>query len=350
MTLAVGGLSAPSGEIEAKQAEAQRVLEQIRAIDSSLDKVVDAYNGANERLKTIESNLRVGRRHVALARRSLKRSQRTLAERLVALYTSENQSALEVILGAASLDELLDRVDTVKRVSDQDARIVEEVRSARIETRRRERQLARALAEQKQTVAELSAHRDSIEAQLVERQRLFDSIKDEIAVLEAEERERQRRLAAEAQAQLEAEQAASSAPPQPAPLGVISSSEVVGPAPPPRYSGVVGIAMQYRGIPYQWGGSSPATGFDCSGFVMYVYSQMGVSLPHHAASQFGYGAPVSREQLQAGDLVFFDGLGHNGIYIGGGLFIHSPHTGDVVKISSLDDSWYSATWVGARRL
>jgi cell wall-associated NlpC family hydrolase len=66
--------------------------------------------------------------------------------------------------------------------------------------------------------------------------------------------------------------------------------------------------------------------------------------------QYGYGTPVSRSELQPGDLVFFNGLGHMGIYIGGGQFIHAPHTGDVVKISSLSDSWYAATWVGARRL
>jgi cell wall-associated NlpC family hydrolase len=110
----------------------------------------------------------------------------------------------------------------------------------------------------------------------------------------------------------------------------------------------VGIAMQYLGIPYVYGGSSPS-GFDCSGFVMYVYAQIGVSLPHNAAAQYGYGTPVDRSQLQPGDLVFFNGLGHNGIYVGGGSFIHSPHTGDVVKISSIS-GWYSSTWVGARRL
>jgi cell wall-associated NlpC family hydrolase len=77
---------------------------------------------------------------------------------------------------------------------------------------------------------------------------------------------------------------------------------------------------------------------------------VGVALPHHAADQFNYGTPVSYDQLEPGDLVFFDGLGHVGIYIGGGQFIHAPHTGDVVKISSMSDSWYAATFVGARRI
>ena len=107
--------------------------------------------------------------------------------------------------------------------------------------------------------------------------------------------------------------------------------------------------MQFLGVPYVWAGASPS-GFDCSGLVMYAYSQVGVSLPHSAAAQYGSGVAVSRDQLQAGDLVFFNGLGHVGIYIGGGQFVHAPHTGDVVKISSLSDSWYAATWVGARRL
>ena len=83
---------------------------------------------------------------------------------------------------------------------------------------------------------------------------------------------------------------------------------------------------------------------------MYVYAQIGVSLPHNAAMQYSYGSAVSRENLAPGDLVFFNGLGHVGLYIGGGQFIHAPHTGDVVKISSLSESWYASTYVGARRL
>jgi cell wall-associated NlpC family hydrolase len=121
-------------------------------------------------------------------------------------------------------------------------------------------------------------------------------------------------------------------------------------APSSRGTRVVAIAKRYLGIPYRWGGASPTTGFDCSGFVMYVYARIGVSLPHNAAAQYRYGRPVSRANLAPGDLVFFNGLGHNGIYVGGGRFIHSPHTGDVLKISSIYDSWYASNWVGARRL
>jgi cell wall-associated NlpC family hydrolase len=107
--------------------------------------------------------------------------------------------------------------------------------------------------------------------------------------------------------------------------------------------------MRYLGVPYVWGGSSPS-GFDCSGFTMYVYAQVGVSLPHYTGAQWNVGVPVSYSDLQPGDLVFFNGLGHEGLYIGGGQFIHAPHTGDVVKVSSLSESWYASTYVGARRI
>jgi cell wall-associated NlpC family hydrolase len=107
------------------------------------------------------------------------------------------------------------------------------------------------------------------------------------------------------------------------------------------------IALRYLGVPYLWGGESPK-GFDCSGLVAYVYAQLGITLPHYAAAQYQLGVAVPRDQLQPGDLVFFDALDHVGIYIGGGQFVHAPHTGDVVKITSL--AAYGPGYVGARRI
>jgi cell wall-associated NlpC family hydrolase len=116
-----------------------------------------------------------------------------------------------------------------------------------------------------------------------------------------------------------------------------------------RAKHVVAIAQRHLGIRYAWGGASPA-GFDCSGFVMYVYSHVGVGLPHNAAKQYRYGKPVARERLEPGDIVFFDDLQHNGIYIGGGRFIHARRSGGTVMVSGLDESWYRARWIGGRRL
>ena len=113
-------------------------------------------------------------------------------------------------------------------------------------------------------------------------------------------------------------------------------------------SEIVSLAQQYLGVPYVYGGSS-SSGFDCSGFTMYVFSQLGVKLPHGATSQLSYGASVSRSELQPGDLVFFyDGIGHVGIYIGGGQFIHASDYG--VVVASLYSSYWAGNYYGAGRI
>jgi cell wall-associated NlpC family hydrolase len=112
---------------------------------------------------------------------------------------------------------------------------------------------------------------------------------------------------------------------------------------------VVKYAERFLGVRYVYGGSSPRAGFDCSGLVRYVYGHFGVRLAHSSYAQFGSGFRVRRGALKPGDLVFFHGLGHVGIYIGHNKFIHAPHTGSRVRIESLG-GWYSSRLDGARRL
>jgi cell wall-associated NlpC family hydrolase len=132
-----------------------------------------------------------------------------------------------------------------------------------------------------------------------------------------------------------------------------------GLAPAVRHNGVVSTAMQYLGVPYQWGGASPSAGFDCSGLVTYVFAKLGLSLPHYAAAQ--YYSPdavwVSPQRLQPGDLVFFTGSdgtrkepGHVGIYVDDGYFIDAPHTGSFVRIDSLSEGSYANEYVAAKRI
>ncbi len=141
-------------------------------------------------------------------------------------------------------------------------------------------------------------------------------------------------------------------------LGIRREAKASKPAPPEkkrettrssRGERVASIAKRYLGIPYHWGGESPKTGFDCSGFVQYVFSRVGVSLPRVVSAQWTVGRRVSRSALRPGDIVFFNGLGHDGIYIGGNRFVHSPSSGDVVKISTIT-GYYADRWVGGRRV
>jgi len=366
LLLAAGSASADPG-VQEKRAQAQAIMAELQELDMSLAATIESYNYANVELDRIDVDLDVNARHLKSARKSLNVAQSRIAERLRDLYINgDGDSTLEVLLGSQSLDDIIARLDAIERVSSQDTGILAEVKQFRREVQTRRANLKDARIEQAEVVAERAAQKQSIEGRLAERQQLLSSVKDEIAQLQAEEARRQAELEAQARARLEAQRIAAQQAQEIQDQAIYTPAAVdtatpavdiietsIPTAPPPdgtRASQVIAIAMQYLGVPYVWGGASPSQGFDCSGLTTYAFAQIGVSLPHHAASQYGYGTPVSREDLQPADLVFFNGLGHMGMYIGGGQFIHAPHTGDVVKISSINDSWYASTWVGARRI
>jgi cell wall-associated NlpC family hydrolase len=110
------------------------------------------------------------------------------------------------------------------------------------------------------------------------------------------------------------------------------------------------LAVREVGVPYRWGGTSPASGFDCSGLVYWSYRHLGVELPHSSYALYDLGVRVPRSHLKAGDLLFFYGLGHVGMYIGRGRMVHAPSSGKRVEIVRLRGSNYGARLVGARRI
>ena len=325
--------------------QAQQVLAQIDQIDRSLGPVVEAYNLANVKLQQIEGDLKENRQQLRLARSNLKFAQDSLAARLVAAYTSStpDNSTLAVLLGSTSFEDLLTRIESMNSASQADASIVKQVTSFKAAIRKNRIALQTAHSEQQRIVSEKAAQKQRIVSQLAARRELLSTIKGQIQRMRAAEDAQQRRLAAAAQSRFAGQDGSVNG------VGVAAATaegSIV--APPNTHGGVVGIAMRYLGVPYRWGGASPS-GFDCSGLVMYAFSQMGISLPHSTYALWNVGVAVSRDQLQPGDLVFFSGLGHMGIYIGGGQFIHAPHTGDVVKISSLS-GYYASAYYGARRV
>jgi cell wall-associated NlpC family hydrolase len=110
------------------------------------------------------------------------------------------------------------------------------------------------------------------------------------------------------------------------------------------------LALEAVGTPYVWGGASPASGFDCSGLVSWAYQRLGVELPHSSYALFDRGRRVARSRMKPGDLVFFSGLGHVGMYLGRGRMVHAPQSGRNVEVVPLRGRYYGSRVIGARRI
>lgn len=299
----------------------------IEKLDDRLEMAVERYNEAREKLSQTNFKIRVNKRKLGKAVRNLRRSQQLLNMRARGIYKNDGRmSYLELVFSTKDFSQFLEKMDMLSEIGNQDSRTIDYVRMIKGEIEVRRSELMDERGKRKAIKLEMASNKGNIEGKLAERKSLYESAKDQLSALEREEAERQSELRRAALESLRRSRYSVES----------SGSNYFRPSSTaPAHGGVVSIALSYLGAPYVWGGSSPS-GFDCSGFVMYVYSQAGISLPHSSSAQYGSGDYVSRDSLQPGDLVFFGSpIHHVGIYIGNDSFVHSPHSGDVVKITSL---------------
>lgn len=326
---AVSALGAP---LDDKRAQAAQIASQIDELDTELEIAAEDYNEAKSAYDqvTAEVTASEARQAELTARQDVLESH--LATRVSSMYRQGPLGTLELLLGASSFDEFATLWDFLQTLNDRDAHSVDELKETRADLLVVQQELAAQQSEAKAHSDTMKANKDAIEAQLAERQDLLSGIEAEIAEIQRQQEEARRRAAAAAAAAARAK----NRPP----------TDYGNPTNAPR-SEVVNIALSKLGSPYKWAASGPDS-FDCSGFTMWCYARVGVSLPHSSRSQINVGQRVSRDNLAPGDLVFFgrSSIHHVGIYIGGGNFVHSPNTGDVVKISSLDAR---SDYVGACR-
>ena len=334
-------------KIRAEQARARAVMAQVNAIGKDLQIAEDEALNARQRVALVNKSLRRNEYRLHVAKGNLRESQKRLMTRLYSLYTTSSPSTIEVLAGAHSLSQIIDRAESAQAISNQDAALGKQALSFEHAVQSKERQLKQLKQRREEALREKNAKKRQVAAELGQQQRLLASIHSSISQLQAQEAARERAAAAAAAARLRAELAAAAArkkaEQQQAQASSSSSSSSPTIAPPPPVSVPTGgtgaghaaaasIALHYLGVPYRYGGASPS-GFDCSGLVMYVYAQLGISLPHYTVAQWNATQPISSPA--PGDLVFFNGLGHVGIYIGGGKMVDAPHTGSVVRIDSI---------------
>ena len=253
LLVAVPAFATPSPTVTAKKAEAQRVLGEIAALDESLGAANERLNLANLKLDHVQAEIKENRRELRVAKHNLRRSQQTIAKRLVALYTKGEASPLEVILGARSLVEVLNRIDTANRVSTLDAQVIGQVKVYKGAVNRHARQLASQKIQAKQLVAQRAAEQRSVESQLAQRRQLLSSLNGEIQRLIAAQQARELQQAQAVRAQFLESQSRQSQSADTSTFGAAAATpEGATVVPPSAYSGAAGIALQYLGTPYVW--------------------------------------------------------------------------------------------------
>ncbi len=309
-----------------RQAEAKKIKRQVEQIDQELDEAVENYNQANFKLSKIKAEFTDTSQKLEKAQQDLGDRRNILNTRLRSIYKHGEIPFIETIFSTKTFGQFLLTLSRLQDIVASDVRIVGDIERLKKDVEEKRHELAEQEKNQKVACSKLSSNKSEIEKMLGERKNTLAGVEEEINALDREEQASAERLRAQAeQAQVEQRRART---PQ------VSRGTKHVPAPK---SGALGVAMQQLGKPYRWGGAGPGS-FDCSGLVMYSYAKIGVSLPHSAAAQYGYGTHISRDQLRPGDLVFFTrgrGISHVGMYVGGDSYIHAPRTGDVVKISSL---------------
>ncbi len=301
-------LEALSGKISAKQYQIYKASIELDEVDRVLGLTVEEYNLRVLQLEDAERESERLRHELELVRAELATALAALEERMVGTYKSDT-AALGFLLGTTDLSDFIRRLSLLVSIVRSDRDRFEQISSLRARSDRLLDEVSRQIYDVATAARRLEEQKAQIQTRLDERQSYIDLLSAEVRALVDE----QRRLAVDV-----------------TPLGFDVGAFMVGDT-----NAIVKTALQYLGIPYVWGGATPS-GFDCSGLVQYVFKQHGISVPHYSRYQAQLGFEVPTADIRPADLVFFgDPVYHEGMYIGDGLFIHAPRTGDVVKISVL---------------
>ncbi len=270
---------------------------EISSINSQLTDVISRYDAAYSDLTKTEEAITQRSAELATTQQNLGIARATYDERVKGIYKYSQVNILEVLFGSKSINDFTERFDLLNKVGNSDAELVKQITLSEQNIEKTRAELEAARVKQAGLLSQVEADKSAIESRVSEKRAYLDSLAQQIALEEA------------------GRQAADDQP-----------SIWHGTLPPPS-SGVVSIAYALIGVPYVYGGSSPDEGFDCSGFVSYCYGLIGVYLNRTC----DYTPNLSWEELEPGDLVYSHGMGHVGIYVGGGMQIHAPYPGTVVQ-------------------
>jgi cell wall-associated NlpC family hydrolase len=324
--LAVGGALVVTAPAQAAPTTSGEAAALVAARGHELEVVTEQFNEARVALTAQQEATKAAIATMEQATAELAAAQQHVRGLARTAYTGEGLGSFQALLTSDSADAFVDRVATLQLVAGHQSGILERAASANVAA-------AQAQATAQQAAADAQAQYDAVAAQQAALQAEVDEYRAAFQQLSAQER--QAAIAhhdGQDRASRSEERAA-----VPAADPVVADSGAAQTA--------IDAAMAQRGKPYVWAAGGPNS-FDCSGLTAYAFRAAGISLPHSSRMQSQMGQPVSRDQLQPGDLVFFySPVSHVGIYIGNGQMVHAPTSGDVVKVAPL-----MSGFSGARRL
>jgi len=323
-----------------KQAQADAVEAQVATLNDKAEMASEKYNSARDRFDSLSSQVRSSNAKIKKLKSRTKVLQTHLDTRANEMYRTGPLGFVPVLLNVNDFEELDYTIRVLTSMNQSDAQTVAELKQNKAEEASINAKLKAATADAAKQKKAMSDNEDAVKAKLAERQHVLDGLNGDVRSLLAQKK------AAEDAAARERYQAALKI--QNTSTKSSSSSPDSGGDAPSSSKGAAAVraAMSRVGKPYRYGASGPNS-FDCSGLTMWAYGKAGISLSHSSGSQISEGSRISRSNLEPGDLVFFGSpIHHVGMYVGNGMMIHAPQTGDVVKVVSL--SGHSG-YVGACR-
>ncbi|SNS85907.1 Cell wall-associated hydrolase, NlpC family [Geodermatophilus pulveris] len=314
----------PAGAEEPTTAAAAAAL--VAARGHELEVLTEDFNEAREEMAGQQAAAQAAAAAVTEAERAVTAAQDAVVGVARSAFTGESMGSFRAMMTSGSADEFVDRVTLLQAVAGHQGELLERAVAAGEAAGQ-----ARVVAER--AAGEAQRQYDAVARQQADLQAQITAYQADYARLSAEERRAALDAAAAAHAAGEGGRASRTEREEPEPAAA-------APAPVSVASGsvqaVVDRALAQRGKPYVWAAAGPGS-FDCSGLVQYAFAAAGVDLPHSSRMQSAMGAPVSRSEARAGDLVaFYSPISHIGIYLGDGRMVHAPTSGDVVKVSSVD--------------
>ena len=333
LTLNVTALAVPTNEglqqqrdsLMKIQAEREEIETRIEEFDNEIGNIMAKTEENEGKIAEIEKAIEDAAVEIKQVEKEAEAEQELFNSRMRTMYINGFDGYMSIILDSEDFGDFVSRIENVKTIIEFDKKIVGGFEATKKELNEKQQSLNKT----KETLLSLEVENkqklDKIVITKKSQEKLISELKGKERLLVGQVSAQQLSVNA---SMTKIDQIRKSVPKYRPSRGSVAISE----------NAIIAYASNFLGTPYLWGGTSPDTGFDCSGFTQYVYRHFGISLGRTTYDQINDGVQVSRDDLRAGDLVFFGSSGspsHMGIYVGNNTYIHSPRTGDVIKVSSM---------------